>query len=908
MADIRATPVKYPALRFIAQALRGADQFARAPFGYTNPPLQIASDLLSVPELYRTLENVAYGSPLTRGTGQARVMTPDTKGAAVAALDVIPMAGPAARLAVRGGKAAAPYAARQALQLAERYGVAPTMNVVKPKGGNWLAGNVEDVVMQVRPAKDEEEAIKLVRQFGDRNRAIEGRSPMTREEALAVIQPLPMSTEERAIDKWLTTKLDRYIRNELATPEDPLRELAGKGISHIPEEDLLRSADWVPDEVYENRRAGGFPQEGLALREHAERGYDDAGEVPARMAAGWENIADAMVSPATVREIKNYDVDLSDLKGDKPIAELNPWMEDAAPETKVNILPYPSTTHLDLGFDSLVNELRNSLNPASGLPAELIIDPAKLEKMTVPHIVKHVSDINAWRQAQKQAELLENLKGDARFVDPNLNLSFVKQPGGKWVDIPDTADPKNLQLCQKIGGGAGWCTQEENFAESYGSGRNRLAVFLDAEGRPHVQVKFSRGFEGDEYGTFQDITEIKPPENSFNNPRSMEYTRKDPEYKNKVSRSVADFLNNSGANIKAQADLGNFDIVDTKDMKAVTRALALSENTKDAAGQLERYKGNLLSDESIPRYMPRDDFMNLFKAPDPDTPKFAEGGSVMIDDLYDKYEDSDMAALQNMSDPMYYEERGVAPGQPQDFGSNQEALDWLQSKMQDEPGVEPIIDLGSLHSIKLASDPVQVPTADQPFTKATTPLRKVAINMARKYNLPVDVFLALIKHESGFNPNAKSPVGAFGLTQLMEGTAKDLKVDRFDPVQNLEGGAKYLRQLVDKYKSLPIALAAYNAGMGRIAKYKGIPPFKATKEYVGNILKSAGLTDSFKNAFPEVFAASDAAEAARAKAQAARAAARKRPVVKKAEGGSVSKYDPAEIMMLADQIREGGYV
>jgi hypothetical protein len=280
----------------------------------------------------------------------------------------------------------------------------------------------------------------------------------------------------------------------------------------------------------------------------------------------------------------------------------------------------------------------------------------------------------------------------------------------------------------------------------------------------------------------------------------------------------------------------------------------------------------------------------------------------MIDDLYDKYEDSDMAALQNMSDPMYYEERGVAPGQPQDFGSNQEALEWLQSKMQDEPGVEPIIDLGSLHSIKLASDPVQVPTADQPFTQATTPLKKVAINMARKYNLPVDVFLALIKHESGFNPNAKSPVGAFGLTQLMEGTAKDLKVDRFDPVQNLEGGAKYLRQLVDKYKSLPIALAAYNAGMGRIAKYKGIPPFKATKEYVGNILKSAGLTDSFKNAFPEVFAASDAAEAARAKAQAARAAVRKRPVVKKAEGGSVSKYDPAEIMMLADQIREGGYV
>jgi hypothetical protein len=342
-------------------------------------------------------------------------------------------------------------------------------------------------------------------------------------------------------------------------------------------------------------------------------------------------------------------------------------------------------------------------------------------------------------------------------------------------------------------------------------------------------------------------------------------------------------------------------------MKAVTRALALSENTKDAAGQLERYKGNLLSDESIPRYMPRDDFMNLFKAPDPDTPKFAEGGSVMIDDLYDKYEDSDMAALQNMSDPMYYEERGVAPGQPQDFGSNQEALDWLQSKMQDEPGVEPIIDLGSLHSIKLASDPVQVPTVDQPFTKATTPLRSVAIKMAQKYNIPTDVFLALIKHESGFNQMSKktgdiltSSAGALGLAQLMPGTAKFLKVNPYDPVQNLEGGAKYLRMQLDKFKSLPLALAAYNAGPGNVAKHKGIPPFSATKQYVRNILSTAGLADSFKGSFPEIF--SSAAPAAPARKAAAR------PVIKKAEGGSVSKYDPAEIMMLADQIREGGYV
>ena len=97
MPDIRATPEQYPMIGALGRGLQRADEFARAPFGYENPPVQIASDFFRIPSLYRTLENVAYGSPLTRGTGQARQLTEDTTGAIEAGLNLLPVAAPLAK-------------------------------------------------------------------------------------------------------------------------------------------------------------------------------------------------------------------------------------------------------------------------------------------------------------------------------------------------------------------------------------------------------------------------------------------------------------------------------------------------------------------------------------------------------------------------------------------------------------------------------------------------------------------------------------------------------------------------------------------------------------------------------------------------------------------------------------------
>lgn len=97
---------------------------------------------------------------------------------------------------------------------------------------------------------------------------------------------------------------------------------------------------------------------------------------------------------------------------------------------------------------------------------------------------------------------------------------------------------------------------------------------------------------------------------------------------------------------------------------------------------------------------------------------------------------------------------------------------------------------------------------------------------------------AVIHAESGYNPNAVSSKGAAGLMQLMPATAQDLKVvDSFNPSDNIRGGVRYLRFLLDTFKGdVTLALAAYNAGMGNVAKHGGIPPYEETRNYVSKVL------------------------------------------------------------------------
>ena len=115
---------------------------------------------------------------------------------------------------------------------------------------------------------------------------------------------------------------------------------------------------------------------------------------------------------------------------------------------------------------------------------------------------------------------------------------------------------------------------------------------------------------------------------------------------------------------------------------------------------------------------------------------------------------------------------------------------------------------------------------------------QIIASCASKYGVSQSLIKAVIHAESGYNPNAVSSKGASGLMQLMPGTARSLKVcNTFDPKDNVEGGVKYLRFLLDTFRGdVSLAVAAYNAGLNKVARYGGVPPYNETRTYVKRVL------------------------------------------------------------------------
>jgi soluble lytic murein transglycosylase-like protein len=125
--------------------------------------------------------------------------------------------------------------------------------------------------------------------------------------------------------------------------------------------------------------------------------------------------------------------------------------------------------------------------------------------------------------------------------------------------------------------------------------------------------------------------------------------------------------------------------------------------------------------------------------------------------------------------------------------------------------------------------------ASKAASAAPGPFGSAISEAAARHGVDPDLISAVVKAESNGNPQARSPVGAIGLMQLMPGTARSLGVDPTDPVQNIEGGTRYLGELTKKY-GLKEGVAAYNAGPGAVERFGGVPPYKETQAYVQHVL------------------------------------------------------------------------
>ncbi len=378
-----------------------------------------------------------------------------------------------------------------------------TSGIIKERGGNWLGEGI-DSEMQMLRAKNQGSlsnypAVLLDQMY--RRYTPEAIASLSPESARVVTASIDLLKGKASIDKWIDTKLSKYIRNEMGTESDPIRALAERGVLHV-DPDPIGLNRWRADTA---RLEAGMP--GLAQSDAA-KAWEDATDVSVkRDTAG--NLLDPTIYDS------EFVTKTAQERMRQEFLDENPWLTKVAPETNVYDLSRPrghaQRAIAHLGFEHIIDELNNATRPDTDLPERLRIDYNKLDRMSVPQIVEKVADINKYRAELKTVADLARAQNAATVPFKAYDtVPFTSEPNKRglgWVELRKPEDQQDLlgslssegayakdeayeQLRDALkyeGDTMGHCVG--GYCADVASGATRIYSLRDAKGQPHVTIE-----------------------------------------------------------------------------------------------------------------------------------------------------------------------------------------------------------------------------------------------------------------------------------------------------------------------------------------------------------------------------------------------------------------------------------
>ena len=371
------------------------------------------------PTEYKDLADFVQEKTGMSPTTERRALLPSVNAKKVVAPEALYSA-TKAMLALEAARRGVPMSGEDAANWAQNFGVigggaahagstsehAGTLGVVKPKGfqGNWLKGDVEQNIIN---------KLKAAPRFGERD--------PERLRNIGLIPEAQKLESELATNSWLDTALTKYFKNEMGTPEDRVRALAERGVTHqaIPE---LRGQDVL--DVANRRNMSGYPVEGLAKSPAAKL---------------WEDYSDLSIYSRPAKRFSG------------PIMDTDPWLATVPPETPVYEPLHHGMVNRQLGFDVLRDTALDLTNPSSNIPEQFRLTPEQLSRVSVPQMVEKTHAINEIRGKQAAAERLAQMERSGQLG--TVHKEYPESRGMRWVEYTLPKEDPGPQFVKPKGNG-----------------------------------------------------------------------------------------------------------------------------------------------------------------------------------------------------------------------------------------------------------------------------------------------------------------------------------------------------------------------------------------------------------------------------------------------------------------------